>query len=146
MIRLPGGSALIGPSQQSMRTRSSENPRVHNVAIPWPPGKDTVYFVGLCGLPFLILSCISFLTRSQLCRTKRSESCRVKSPGDRPRAMGIFKGSGRAGPATASRAREALRLNAYPALARQPHGYRLESGQSVTPSVPRSEEHSLGWP
>ena len=53
LTRLPCGSALIGLLQQSMRTRSPANSRVHNVAIPWSPQESYRWFIGLHGFAFL---------------------------------------------------------------------------------------------
>lgn len=67
LIRLPCASALIGPSQQSMRTSQSRSLWVHKVAMPRPPR-------GITGVPpdarvrfRIIFSLHSML--SYLCRT-----------------------------------------------------------------------------
>ena len=96
-------------------------PKGAQVAIPWPPRNSyrcSIESMVPCnGTPHFLFACPLFV------RNLAVQVMQGKSPGDRPRAMGIFKGSSELGRRRFLRAREALHLRSGPAPVEQPHRY-----------------------
>jgi len=148
LIRHPCGCASIGMPQQDMRTEMSASKGAH-VAIPWPPRVRYRCFHRYVKVPNAVPPSTSF-SIPLFVPNLAVQAMQGESPGNRPRAMGIFKGSSEQGRRRCSRARAALRPRAAPSPVERPLRVVPHFGpvsytiSSTLRHIPRSGEQNWG--
>ena len=134
--------------QQVMRTGNSASEGAH-VAIPWPPRVRYRCFHRYVKVPNAVPPSTSF-SIPLFVPNLAVQAMQGESPGNRPRAMGIFKGSSEQGRRRCSRARAALRPHAAPSPVERPlrvvppFGPVYYTISSTLRHIPRSGEPNWG--